>query len=33
MPYLGTRNIAIFSTDIDTFDFKLAGRKTWSNLL
>jgi peptidoglycan/xylan/chitin deacetylase (PgdA/CDA1 family) len=23
MPYLGTRNIAIFSTDIDTFDFKL----------
>jgi len=23
MTYLGTRNIAIFSTDIDTFDFKL----------
>jgi hypothetical protein len=23
MPYLGTRNIAIFSTDIDSFDFKL----------
>src|SRR6516165_847452 len=23
MAYLGTRNIAIFSTDIDTFDFKL----------
>ena len=23
MPYLGTHNIAIFSTDIDTFDFKL----------
>jgi peptidoglycan/xylan/chitin deacetylase (PgdA/CDA1 family) len=23
MSYLGTRNIAIFSTDIDTFDFKL----------
>ena len=23
MPYLGTRNMAIFSTDIDTFDFKL----------
>ena len=23
MPYLGTRSIAIFSTDIDTFDFKL----------
>jgi len=23
LPYLGTRNIAIFSTDIDTFDFKL----------
>ena len=23
MPYLGTRNIAIFSTDIDTFDFRL----------
>jgi peptidoglycan/xylan/chitin deacetylase (PgdA/CDA1 family) len=23
MPYLGTRNIAIFSTDIDTFDFKM----------
>jgi peptidoglycan/xylan/chitin deacetylase (PgdA/CDA1 family) len=23
MPYLGARNIAIFSTDIDTFDFKL----------
>jgi len=23
MPYLGTRNIASFSTDIDTFDFKL----------
>jgi len=23
MPYLGTRNIATFSTDIDTFDFKL----------
>jgi peptidoglycan/xylan/chitin deacetylase (PgdA/CDA1 family) len=23
MPYLGTRNIAIFSTDIDTFDFKV----------
>jgi peptidoglycan/xylan/chitin deacetylase (PgdA/CDA1 family) len=23
MPYLGMRNIAIFSTDIDTFDFKL----------
>ena len=22
MTYLGTRNIAIFSTDIDTFDFK-----------
>jgi peptidoglycan/xylan/chitin deacetylase (PgdA/CDA1 family) len=25
MPYLGTRNIAIFSTDIDTFDFKMRG--------
>ena len=24
MTYLGTRNIAIFSTDIDTFDFKLC---------
>ena len=23
MPYLGSRNMAIFSTDIDTFDFKL----------
>ena len=23
MPYLGTRNVAIFSTDIDSFDFKL----------
>ena len=23
MPYLGTRNTAIFSTDIDSFDFKL----------
>src|ERR1700751_676547 len=23
MPYLGTRNITTFSTDIDTFDFKL----------
>jgi peptidoglycan-N-acetylglucosamine deacetylase len=23
MTYLGTRNIAIFSTDIDTFDFKI----------
>ncbi len=23
MPYLGMRNIAVFSTDIDTFDFKL----------
>ena len=23
MAYLGTRNIATFSTDIDTFDFKM----------
>jgi len=23
MAYLGTRNIAIFSTDLDTFDFKM----------
>ena len=23
MAYLGTRNIAIFSTDIDSFDFKI----------